>query len=98
MSLRRAMDGREPIRADVAGRYEHRRARSGRVATGTLACPHCDAPVFPGPTARSITSALACPFCGHSGAVRDFLSLAPPSRPARVEVRVVWPARSDAVG
>jgi hypothetical protein len=32
---------------------------------------------------------MGCPFCRHDGAVRDFLSLAAPSRPARVEVRVV---------
>jgi hypothetical protein len=32
---------------------------------------------------------IGCPFCGHAAAVRDFLSLAAPTRPARVEVRVV---------
>ena len=32
---------------------------------------------------------IACPFCGTSGAVRDFLSLEDPARPARVVVRVV---------
>ena len=32
---------------------------------------------------------VACPFCDHGGAVRDFLSLADPARPARVAVRVV---------
>ena len=32
---------------------------------------------------------LACPFCAHAGAVRDFLSLRAPTRPAHVEVRVV---------
>ena len=31
----------------------------------------------------------ACPFCEHGGAVRDFLSLADPARPARVAVRVL---------
>ena len=68
---------------------EERRARSGHLATGTLACPLCDAPValatgFAGPA-----DALGCPYCDHSGAVRDFLSLAAPSRPARVAVRVI---------
>ena len=58
------------------------------VASGTLACPECDAPVFPGDRPVSPAAPLACPFCGQSGAVRDFLSLAPPSRPARVVVRV----------
>ena len=32
---------------------------------------------------------IGCPFCGTAGAVRDFLSLEDPSRPARVVVRVV---------
>jgi len=41
-------------------------------------------------TAVGPAEALACPFCLHSGAVRDFLSLAEPTRPARVEVRVAF--------
>ena len=59
------------------------------MAVGTLACPVCDAPVAPGPAALSPTDALRCPICDHGGAVRDFLSLASPARPARVQVRVV---------
>ena len=56
------------------------------LATGTLACPRCDAPVAPlGP--MSPADPLGCPFCAHAGAVRDFLSLDLPTRPARVEVR-----------
>jgi hypothetical protein len=39
----------------------------------------------------SPADALACPFCAHGGAVRDFLSLSAPQRPARVEVRVLLP-------
>jgi hypothetical protein len=35
------------------------------------------------------SDALGCPVCSHAGAVRDFLSLADPTRPARVDVRVV---------
>ena len=63
-------------------------ARSATVATGTLACRRCDAPVaLAGPV--SPAAALTCPYCSHAGAVRDFLSLAPPRRPARVVVRVV---------
>jgi hypothetical protein len=31
---------------------------------------------------------ISCAFCRHSGAVRDFLSLAEPTRPTRVVVRV----------
>jgi hypothetical protein len=69
--------------------HEERRTRPGRLATGTLACPLCDAPValaygFAGPG-----DLLGCPYCDHTGAVRDFLSLAAPSRPARVAVRII---------
>lgn len=68
---------------------EERRSRSGHLATGTLACPTCDAPVaLAGPFAGP-ADPLACPYCDHSGAVRDFLSLEPPSRPARVVVRII---------
>jgi hypothetical protein len=91
MILRRGSEGPDPLRSEVAGRHEHRRAaRAGRLATGTLACPRCDAPVSPGPMGRSVAAAIACPFCGHTAAVRDFLSLDVPTRPARVEVRVVY--------
>jgi hypothetical protein len=31
---------------------------------------------------------MACGYCGHAGAVRDFLSLAEPTRPTRAVVRV----------
>jgi len=36
---------------------------------------------------------MRCPFCAHRGAVRDFLSLGEPTRPTRVEVRIVTPDR-----
>lgn len=39
---------------------------------------------------------LGCPVCSHAGAVRDFLSLAKPTRPARVELYVVPRARLTA--
>jgi hypothetical protein len=58
------------------------------MATGTLACPACDVPVLPGPGGMSPRDPISCGFCGHLGAVRDFLSLAEPTRPARVAVRV----------
>jgi uncharacterized paraquat-inducible protein A len=67
---------------------EHRPARSWHLGSGTLACPLCDAPVAPTAPRLSPAEALACPFCGHTAAVRDFLSLAAPARPARVEVHV----------
>ena len=98
MTFHRGIDGSDPIRSEPVGREggvqeERRRTRSGRLATGTLACPRCDAPVALGPGPASPASPLGCPFCLHSGALRDFLSLAAPARPARVDVRVVAPAR-----
>jgi hypothetical protein len=77
----------DPQPSDSGPREIRYRARSTQVATGTLACPHCDAPVAPaGPL--SPAEWIACPFCAHGGPVRDFLSLEPPTRPARVVVRV----------
>ncbi len=67
---------------------EQRRAPSGRLGTGTLACRRCDAPVAPGDEPLSLTDRLMCPFCRHDGPVRDFLSLAAPARPARVAILV----------
>jgi hypothetical protein len=91
MALHRDIDGSEPIRAEGLETVEQRRARSTQLATGTLACPDCDAPVLPD-RPMSPSAALACPYCLHEGFVRDFLSLSPPSRPARVVVRVSWAA------
>jgi hypothetical protein len=82
-------DPRDPLRSGLPGaQEEQRRARATWVASGTLACPRCDAPVAPPPRGRP-ADPLACPFCAHAAALRDFLSLADPSRPARVEVHVV---------
>jgi hypothetical protein len=70
---------------------ERRRSiRSGHVATGTLACSRCDAPVAIGPEPLAISDELMCPFCAHAGTVRDFLSLRTPTRPARVVVRIAF--------
>lgn len=66
-------------------RFERR--RSDVVAAGTFACPSCDAPVAPEGRMR-LTDDVACPFCRHAGPARDFLSLATPTRPAHVVVRV----------
>ncbi len=87
VAMERRHDG-EPV-GRLSGVAEERRvARTGRLATGTMACPRCDAPVMPaGPVAPA--HAIACPYCAHAGVVRDFLSLAVPTRPARVTVRVV---------
>jgi hypothetical protein len=96
MTLQRGLDGADPVRQGpvgrLAGQQEERRVgRSWLVATGTLACPRCDAPVALPDGGRSPADPLGCPFCRHTGALRDFLSLAAPSRPARVEVRVIPP-------
>jgi hypothetical protein len=66
-------------------------ARSQLLGVGTLACPECDAPVAPGPLPLLPPDPMTCPVCDHGAAVRDFLSLADPSRPARVHVRILAP-------
>jgi hypothetical protein len=93
VSIDRSAGRPDPIRTPpLAGAVEERRSRGALLGEGTLACPRCDVPVaLDGPAAPS--HALDCPYCGHDGAVRDFLSLAAPSRPARVVVRVVLPAQ-----
>ena len=88
------MDGSEARGAEPVGRRggveeERRAARSSRLATGTLACPRCDAPVALAGRRLAPSSPLACPYCEHGGVLREFLSLAVPARPARVVVRVV---------
>jgi hypothetical protein len=92
MALHREIDGSEPLRPQpiqrLSGRHERRRADSLHLATGTLACPGCDAPVLPGPGRTLVGDPFSCAFCGHAAAVRDFLSLAEPTRPTRVAVRV----------
>jgi hypothetical protein len=91
------MDGSEGFRAESRaqgpGLHEERRAiAAGVLALGTLACARCDAPVAPAERPMSLAEPLECPYCAHRGTVRDFLSLAPPTRPARVVVRVSRPA------
>jgi hypothetical protein len=88
-SARGSWTGADAVRTPVD---ERRRAAADVVCAGTLACRHCDAPVAVGDRPLSLTDRLTCPFCGHRGAVRDFLSLAAPTRPARVVVRVTRPA------
>lgn len=90
----RSSDGAEPIRGEALERVtepaelRRRLAREGHVASGTLACPACDAPVAPGPDGLRPAQPIACPVCAHTGRVREFLSLATPSRAAHVAVRV----------
>ena len=51
MALRWSFDPPDPV-GRLSGTEELRRVdRSTQVATGTLACPACDAPVAPGPSA-----------------------------------------------
>jgi hypothetical protein len=73
----------------AVGHEERRRAmRTDRLGVGTLACSRCDAPIAIGSEPLALTARLTCPFCGTDGPLRDFLSLAVPTRPARVVVRV----------
>jgi hypothetical protein len=91
MPFQRGTDGTEPTRAQPiearAGAYEKRRATRGLRLAATLACPRCDAPVALGGRVVKFSERLDCPFCRHPAPLRDFLSLALPTRPARVEVR-----------
>jgi len=82
------MLGSMAFERDGIGHEEIRPGHAGLIAVGTLACPHCDAPVAPGERPLAVRDPLACPFCAHGGTVRDFLSLTAPARPARVEVRL----------
>ena len=96
MPFQREIEGDGPVRPQPIersdGRVERfRTERSSHVASGTLACPACDAPTLPDPGGMSPSSSISCGFCRHSGAVRDFLSLGQPTRPARVVVRVRAP-------
>jgi hypothetical protein len=92
----RRYEGPEPVSARPAARragaHEDRVACAGRLASGTLACPRCDAPVLPARGRISPAEWLGCPYCLHAAPARDFLSLAAPSRPARVAVLVRQPA------
>jgi hypothetical protein len=91
----RGMDDYDPLRSQPinrgAGTHEEERrvTRSRRLGVGTLACKRCDAPIALAGRPVSPTDPLDCPFCSHQAPARDFLSLASPPRPARVEVRVV---------
>jgi DNA-directed RNA polymerase subunit RPC12/RpoP len=73
----------------IAVQEEIRRSiRSTRLAVATLACERCDAPIAIGDSRLELTNTLVCPYCRHQAPVRDFLSLAPPTRPTRVIIRV----------
>jgi hypothetical protein len=97
VSFLRGIDGAAHNTAGTSTRWirpgDHRRrdARSAQLCEATLACARCDAPIAAGVAGLALTELLACPFCEHSGPVRDFLSLALPTRPARVVVRISHP-------
>ncbi len=101
MSLHRGIGGSGPLEPEpvggLSGAEEIRRVeRSTVFATGTLACPSCDAPVAVSTGPLAPADDLQCPYCAHEASVRDFLTLGEPSRPTRVQVRVVVPARAIA--
>src|SRR5947209_14914527 len=82
----------DPVERRHSGQVEKRQATSsGVIGVATLACRSCDAPIAPGPLPLLLTDRLWCPVCQDYGPVRDFVSLAAPTRPARVVVRVSWP-------
>src|SRR3954452_21269346 len=97
MGLHRGIDDSEPIRqiGDDVTHEEHRAARTGVVAYGTLACPSCDAPVALGEPRVSPRDPLMCPFCAHGPPARDFLPREPPVRLTRVAVRNTMPRVSS---
>jgi hypothetical protein len=92
VALHREIEGK-PVRPEpierVDGRHERRRAEaSWQLASATLACRACDAPLLPEPGGMTPSDPIACGFCRHSGFVRDFLSLAQPPRATQVAVRI----------
>jgi DNA-directed RNA polymerase subunit RPC12/RpoP len=97
VSFLRGIDGSAHTTAGTPARWvrpgTHRRrdTRSAQMCEATLACARCDAPVAVGADGLSLTAQLVCPFCDHRAPVRDFLSLARPTRPARVVVRISHP-------
>lgn len=96
MSLHRGFDGSapsepDPVRGGSRWNEERRDTRTTRLASGTLACPDCDAPVAAPERPAPVTAAFGCPYCGRDGTVRDFLSLGEPTRPTRVAVHVRAP-------
>lgn len=75
-------------RAEHVLQRKRRADRNGVIASGTIACPRCDAPVAIGSDEVAVTAALTCPFCAQHAPVREFLSLVVPTRPTRVQVRL----------
>ena len=79
----------DPGRRSDQRLVEYRRTtRSDQLGEATITCPGCDAPVAVGPGRHTLDAQLRCPYCGRGGPVRDFLSLARPTRPTRVVLRI----------
>lgn len=88
----RARGSCEPnARAALTHEEKRKSIRSALVCGGSLACVRCDAPVALGAEPVLLSDQLTCPFCLRTGPARDFLSLASPTRPARVIVRAIIP-------
>jgi hypothetical protein len=85
-------EGSDPVGGRGRAEEIRRGHRTSTLAVGTLACPACDAPVAPAGARLGPASPLACPFCGHIGYVREFLTLGAPTRAAHVVVKVISPA------
>ncbi len=97
MSIARGFDGAAPHEPEPVGGGSgwtevRRDTRTTRMASGTLACPACDAPVASPERPVPPSHPLACGFCGLDARVRDFLTLGEPTRPTRVAVHVRAPA------
>ena len=91
-SLGQAPDDSASARRATAVHEQKRQAiQSTLLGVGTLACGRCDAPIAIGGRPLLLTDKLTCPFCRRRGPARDFLSLARPTRPARVFVRITIP-------
>jgi hypothetical protein len=97
--FRHADAGRSDYDEPVVGYEELRRSsRVGVLDVGTLACARCDAPVALGERAVVPSESLSCPYCLHTAAVHEFLTLGAPTRPAHVVVRIALPISSAASG
>jgi hypothetical protein len=79
----------------VVSYEEWRPGTRSTLGVGTLACSRCDAPVLLD-GAVTPSDPIGCPFCRHEALVREFLSLAPPTRPTRVVVRVLTKLATEA--
>jgi hypothetical protein len=88
--------GRSDRDEPVLGHEELRpSSRVGLLDVGTLACARCDVPVAL-ERAASPSESLSCPYCLHTAAMHEFLTLGAPTRPAHVVVTVALPAHARA--